>query len=116
LCDIITEKLYFRTCMPLLRIDEIEDRQKCLRFLNDRPKLIEEIRGALKGLPDIEKLMAAIHTAGVRLTNHPECRAVYYEQAANAKSKISRLVSCLEGLTTINQLVSIFYLFIYFDS
>jgi hypothetical protein len=51
--------------------------------------------------------MSAIHSAGVRLTNHPENRAVYYEQAANAKAKISRLVSCLEGLTTINKMVKI---------
>ena len=92
--------------MPLLRVDEIEDRQRALQFFSDRLKLVDECRGALKGLPDIEKLMAAIHSAGVKLNNHPENRAVYYEQASNAKAKISRLVSCLEGLTTVNQLVS----------
>ena len=95
-----------RTCLPLLRVDEIEDRQRALQFFNDRLKLVEECRRALKGLPDIEKLMSAIHSAGVRLINHPENRAVYYEQASNAKAKISRLVSCLEGLTTVSELVS----------
>ncbi len=47
--------LFFRTCMPLLRIDEIEDRQKALQFLNDRQKLVELFRGALKGLPGDQK-------------------------------------------------------------
>ena len=91
--------------MPLLRIAEIEDRQKGLKFLNEHPKMVEDFRTALKGLPDIEKLMSAIHSAGVRLTNHPENRAVYYELASNAKTKISRLLTCLEGLTTIEKMV-----------
>jgi DNA mismatch repair ATPase MutS len=50
--------------MPLLNISEIEDRQKALQYLNDRPKLVEDIRTALKGIPDIEKLVSAIHVAG----------------------------------------------------
>jgi hypothetical protein len=41
--------------MPLLRIDEMEDRQKALQFLNDRQKLVELFRGALKGLPGEQK-------------------------------------------------------------
>jgi hypothetical protein len=53
----------------------------------------------------MEKLMASIHSAGIKLTNHPENRAVYYENASSAKAKISRLVSCLEGLTTVHHLV-----------
>ena len=98
--------VFCRTCMPLLRIDEIEDRQKGLKFLNEHQKMVEDMRSALKGLPDIEKLMSAIHSAGVRLSsNHPENRAVYYELASNAKAKISRLLTCLEGLTTIEKMV-----------
>jgi DNA mismatch repair ATPase MutS len=93
--------------MPLLRIEEIEDRQKGLLFLNEHPKMVEDFRSSFKGLPDIEKLMSAIHSAGVRLTNHPENRAVYYEQASNAKTKISRLLTCLEGLTRIESMVRV---------
>jgi DNA mismatch repair protein MSH6 len=73
-----------RTCLPLLRIADIEDRQAALRFLSANSKLIDDCRGALRGLPDIEKLMSAIHSAGVRLTNHPENRAVYYEQVSTS--------------------------------
>ena len=48
----------------------------------------------------------AIHCAGVKLpADHPENRAVYYEQASNAKAKISRLVTCLNDLTSICDMV-----------
>jgi len=50
--------------MPLLSVKEIEDRQLALRYLHNRPKLVEDIRNALKGIPDIEKLLSAIHSAG----------------------------------------------------
>jgi len=119
----------FRVCMPLLSVKEIEDRQLALRYLHNRPKLVEDIRNALKGIPDIEKLLSAIHSAGktwskkasskviwqisgnkitgVKLSSgHPESRAVYYEQASVAKAKISRLVNCLEGLNAIDSLVT----------
>ena len=96
----------FRTCIPLLRVDEIEDRQSALLFLHEKPTLVEDCRASLKSLSDIEKLMSAIHCAGVKLpADHPENRAVYYEQASNAKAKISRLVTCLNDLTSICDMV-----------
>lgn len=91
--------------MPLLNVEDIKDRQVALQFLNGKRSLVDTCKASLKGLPDLEKLISAIHVASIKYTDHPESRANYYDGAA-AKAKVARLVSCLDGLITVHKLVS----------
>ena len=56
-------------------------------------------------MPDLERLVAAIHVAGVKVTDdHPESRAIYYENTMYNSNKIKKLVQCLEALATANNI------------
>ena len=45
-------------------------------------------------MPDLERLVAAIHLAGVKVTDdHPESRAIYYENTMyNSNSRFLRRI------------------------
>ena len=86
-------------CSPLLQITAIQQRQVAIEHLNSKRNLFEIIKLHLKGMPDLEKLISMIHTAGVKLKgDHPESRAIYFDQDVYTKKKIGRLVECLKSL------------------
>lgn len=64
---------------PLCDIASINDRLDAIEdFLAIRDKLAS-FYGTLKGLPDLERLLSKIHNIGNVPADHPESRAIYFE-------------------------------------
>ena len=59
-------------------------------------------------MPDLERLVAAIHVAGVKVSeDHPESRAIYYENVMYNAAKIKKLCQCLDALVVANNLFKV---------
>ena len=94
-------------CSPLLKVEDICQRQIALQQLNSLRGVLEISKMNLKGMPDLDKLISMIHAAGVKVKdNHPEARAIYFDQNIYSKKKIERLIQCLEKLDTAFQMFS----------
>ena len=57
------------------RLDAIED----LKTMEDKLSAIWKINEQLKNLPDLERLMSKIHHLGNVKKDHPDSRAIMYE-------------------------------------
>lgn len=77
-------------CAPSCDRSVIEERQEAIRELMDDRDLLSDIRQLLGTLPDLERHLAQIHTFGnkKRAANHPDGRAILYEQKQYNKKKI----------------------------
>ncbi len=92
------------TFLPLLRTKDIADRQAAVRFFESNTGMVEVFRDNLKGLPDLERLVASVARSGVKLSSdHPEQRAIYYTQDFSSARKIKKLLQCLDGFVRIKQ-------------
>lgn len=88
-------------CKPLLSVDSINMRLDAVDQLMDSlaPEAIE-LRKILSKLPDIERLLSRVHSMGSlhRATEHPESRAVMYENDKYGARKVLDFIECMEGL------------------
>jgi DNA mismatch repair ATPase MutS len=94
-------------CTPLLRSTDIIDRQDAVEeLLPLREGPLKSAQAAMRGLPDLEKLLASIHAHGskVAAVDHPDAAAIFYEEATYNKRKINDLV---EALLAFKNVVSI---------
>ncbi|CAB1338447.1 unnamed protein product [Coregonus sp. 'balchen'] len=67
-----------------------------------------EVSDLLKKLPDLERLLSKIHSIGTQKgQDHPDSRAVLYEEVTYSKRKIADFLSALEGFKTMQEIVSI---------
>ena len=84
---------------PLLQPAAIRARQEAVRQLMSCSKL-QEVKTIMRKLPDLERLLSKIHSAGdaVKSKNHPDSRAVFFENHIYSTRKIMDLLSCLDGL------------------
>ena len=84
-------------CAPLFRPVDIEDR---LLAVEDLMPLVGStlpaMRKALRSIPDLERLLARIHALGSRVAarDHPDGRAVFYENDTYFKRKVGAVVWC----------------------
>lgn len=77
-------------CTPSCTRDIIIERQDAIQELMKNHPLLEDIRTLLVTLPDLERLLVQIHSFGnaKRKKNHPDGRAVMFEQKIYNKKKI----------------------------
>ncbi|XP_018580482.2 DNA mismatch repair protein Msh6 [Scleropages formosus] len=96
-------------CAPLCNPSSIKDRLDALEDLMGVPAQTSEIVELLKKLPDLERLLSKIHSMGTPLKgqDHPDSRAVLYEEITYSKRKIADFLSALEGFKTMQQIVSV---------
>lgn len=67
-----------------------------------------EVSDLLKKLPDLERLLSKIHSIGTpKGQDHPDSRAVLYEEVTYSKKKIADFLSALEGFKTMQEIVTI---------
>ena len=94
---------------PLLQPTAIMTRQDAVKQLMNCGN-IQKVRIALKKLPDLERLLSKIHSAGdaVKSRNHPDSRAIFFEGNIYSKRKIMDLLSCLEGFKKSSSIISMF--------
>lgn len=91
-------------CTPLYRPEDIADRVSAVEELMpllDGP--VSAAKAALKGLPDLERLLARIHTLGSKVAaqDHPDAQAIMYEMETYGKRKIADLLAALKAFRAI---------------
>lgn len=91
-------------CTPLYRPEDIADRVAAVEELMpllDGP--VAAAKAALKGLPDVERLLARIHTLGSKVAaqDHPDAQAIMYEMETYGKRKIADLLAALKAFRAI---------------
>ncbi|KAL6487650.1 hypothetical protein MHYP_G00042760, partial [Metynnis hypsauchen] len=96
-------------CAPLCNPTSINDRLNALEDLMGAPAQATEATELLKKLPDLERLLSKIHSMGTPLKgqDHPDSRAVLYEEIVYSKRKIADFLSALEGFKAMQEIVSL---------
>lgn len=89
-------------CAPLCNPDAINDRLDAVDDLMCLPDITSEVKVLLKKMPDLDRLLNKIHTLGSanRSKNHPDGRAIFFEDLVYSKRKIEDFLSALTGLQT----------------
>ncbi|XP_062346493.1 DNA mismatch repair protein Msh6 isoform X1 [Cinclus cinclus] len=96
-------------CAPLCNPKSINDRLDAVEDLLAVPDKMSEVSECLKKLPDLERLLSKIHSIGspLKSQNHPDSRAIFYEELKYSKKKIADFLSALEGFKVMNEIVSV---------
>uniref|UniRef100_A0A286Y1Y9 DNA mismatch repair protein n=1 Tax=Cavia porcellus TaxID=10141 RepID=A0A286Y1Y9_CAVPO len=96
-------------CAPLCSPFAINDRLDAVEDLMDVPDKISEVTDLLKKLPDLERLLSKIHNVGspLKSQNHPDSRAIMYEETTYSKKKIIDFLSALEGFKVMCKIIEI---------
>ncbi|KRY50681.1 DNA mismatch repair protein Msh6 [Trichinella britovi] len=99
--------LHFWLCNPLCDLQEIEQRQVAVRNLIEQAELFESLIKQLREIPDLERLLQKMHSLSIRApnTDHPECRAVYFEADTYSKRKVADFVQLISGFAKANKLM-----------
>ncbi|CAF1182110.1 unnamed protein product [Adineta steineri] len=95
---------------PLCNVNEINERLNAIDILREKKELCIKIRDKLKTIPDLERLFCRIHSLGHRPLDpdHPENRAILYEDITYSKRKIQDFLSAFAGLKVANDIVELF--------
>uniref|UniRef100_A0A1A8EZG8 DNA mismatch repair protein n=2 Tax=Nothobranchius korthausae TaxID=1143690 RepID=A0A1A8EZG8_9TELE len=96
-------------CAPLCNPTSIRDRMDAVEDLIGAQAQATEVSDLLKKLPDLERLLSKIHSIGTPLKgqDHPDSRAVLYEEVTYSKRKIADFLSALEGFKTMQEIISV---------
>ncbi|XP_071996415.1 DNA mismatch repair protein Msh6 [Engystomops pustulosus] len=96
-------------CAPLCNPFSINDRLNAVEDLMAIPGKVSEVGELLKKLPDLERLLSKIHSIGspLKSQNHPDSRAVMYEETTYSKKKIADFLSTLEGFKVMREVITI---------
>ncbi|XP_012286624.1 probable DNA mismatch repair protein Msh6 [Orussus abietinus] len=97
-------------CKPSCRKAIITERQEAVSELLDRSDVVQDARAILGSLPDLERLLSKIHAQGnaVKMTNHPDGRAIMFEGQTYSKRKILDFTTTLDGFEEILKLIALF--------
>lgn len=97
-------------CNPSCEKGLINDRQGAIKDLMEDDDLLNNIRTILGGLPDLDRFLNKIHTFGnaQRSKNHPDGRAIFFEQKTYNKNKIRDFIATLNGLDSLIKLPKMF--------
>lgn len=91
-------------CSPSCERSVIVERQAAIQELMTEHDLLNDVRQLLGALPDLERHLAQIHTFGNknRATNHPDGRAILFEQKQYNKKKIQVNETSLNNTITFH--------------
>jgi DNA mismatch repair protein MSH6 len=101
-------------CHPLLRVGDINDRAAAVEeLLNALQTEAETARKELKAVPDLERLLARIHSNGLKRKSggdcdHPDSRAIMYEGPIYNSRKIRDFSDVLTGFEVVSKVAAIF--------
>ncbi|XP_055475483.1 DNA mismatch repair protein Msh6 isoform X4 [Psammomys obesus] len=96
-------------CAPLCSPSAVSDRLDAVEDLMAVPDKITEVAELLKKLPDLERLLSKIHNVGspLKSKNHPDSRAIMYEETTYSKKKIIDFLSALEGFKVMCKIIGL---------
>ncbi|XP_075984806.1 DNA mismatch repair protein Msh6 isoform X2 [Anticarsia gemmatalis] len=102
--------LYQWVCAPSCSIAVIKERQEAVKALFENQELCQDAKTILTSLPDLERLLAKVHALGnlKRSKDHPDARAIFYEEKTYSKRKVLDFISVLNGFTAALKLVELF--------
>lgn len=97
-------------CRPLQAAADINERLDAVENLMAEGTAMSAAAKALSKLPDLEHLLARIHSMGSkrRETSHPDARAIFYEAETYSKSKIQDLSRAIDGFKTAKKAIDRF--------
>ena len=97
--------------MPLLQKKEIEIRQSFVKFFESNQDVVQLLKTDLKNIHDLERLVASIHVAGLKLPkDHPEQRAIYFESKSYAGKKIVKMLDTLNAFRQLHEVrISLYF-------
>uniref|UniRef100_A0A1Y1KHQ2 DNA mismatch repair protein n=1 Tax=Photinus pyralis TaxID=7054 RepID=A0A1Y1KHQ2_PHOPY len=96
-------------CRPLCQEHKIQERQNAIHQLCENDEVRQAVRAIFRKLPDLERLVSKIHTFGNRfLTNHPDSRAILYENNTYSKRKILDLINTIQGFEKAQEIMGLF--------
>ncbi|ESO12543.1 hypothetical protein HELRODRAFT_187909 [Helobdella robusta] len=97
-------------CSPLCNVSSINDRLDAMEDLMKVKEVTASIVPLLAKLPDLERLLNKIHTLGSskRNKNHPDSRAVFFEDVVYSKRKIEDFLQTVEGFRTTLSIIKKF--------
>ncbi|XP_071491838.1 DNA mismatch repair protein Msh6-like [Diadema antillarum] len=97
-------------CTPLCNPKSINDRLDAIDDLHSHPDIVSEVAEITKKLPDLERLLSKIHTLGSskRIADHPDSRAIFFEDAVYSKRKIADFLTALEGFEKGLSIIKLF--------
>lgn len=92
---------------PLYNAQNINERYDAVECLIVHQDLRERLLKGMKDLPDLERLVAKIHSIGsyFKKKDHPDIRAIMYESVSYNKRKIDDFSSCLQGFKAASTLM-----------
>ncbi|XP_015787884.1 DNA mismatch repair protein Msh6 [Tetranychus urticae] len=100
-------------CAPLCDVNLINDRLDAIDDLkkSDLQSTVQELSDLISKLPDLERLLSKIHTQGCarRSREHPDARAVLFDNAIYSKRKILDFLAALEGFKITLQIRQLLY-------
>jgi len=94
-------------CAPLCNSAAITDRQQAIADVLTAQEAAHEAKERLRKLPDLERLLSKIHTLGssVRAAEHPDGRAIFYDEVKYSKKKIGDFLSVLDGFKIARKII-----------
>lgn len=99
-------------CHPLFRPSDISKRSLAVNeLLNSLVSRTKESRAYLSKVPDLERLLARVHSNGLKKrghVEHPDSRAILYESQTYNARKIRDFADVLTGFELIRKAVSVF--------
>uniref|UniRef100_H3B5L6 DNA mismatch repair protein n=3 Tax=Latimeria chalumnae TaxID=7897 RepID=H3B5L6_LATCH len=101
-------------CAPLCNPFSINDRLNAVEDLMEIQHKVSEVGELLKKLPDLERLLSKIHSIGspLKSEDHPDSRAVLYEETTYSKRKIADFLSALGGFKVMQEVIEIMKSFV----
>lgn len=101
---------HYWVCSPSCEPEVIRDRQEAVTELLEDNECLQNVRQLLGELPDLERLVAQIHTFGNRdrLKSHPDGRAIFFEDKSYSKKKITDFILTLKGFERCKALPALF--------
>ncbi|PIK37037.1 DNA mismatch repair protein Msh6 [Apostichopus japonicus] len=97
-------------CAPLCNPNSINDRLNAVEDLMEHQDQVTEAVEVLKKLPDLERFLSKIHSLGSlrKSEDHPDGRAIFFEDATYGKRKILDFLTTLDGFQDAGDILKIF--------
>ncbi|TDG45580.1 hypothetical protein AWZ03_008011 [Drosophila navojoa] len=103
--------LHHWLCAPSCDLTVLRERQEAIGELLSQPDELQQLRALLAPMPDFERHLAQIHLFGnkfISQTEHPDSRAILFEEKLYNKQKLRSFMSILKGFETLMQLPEMF--------
>ncbi|KAK3850554.1 hypothetical protein Pcinc_042750, partial [Petrolisthes cinctipes] len=96
-------------CSPLCQSAGIHCRLQAVTDLRTHPDALHQATHLLKTLPDLERILAKVHTQGLkRQSTHPDTRAIFFEDIKYNRRKVVDFLAALNGFKTTLEIVDTF--------